>query len=66
MRAAGAQYKWDLNHGSIALLCRGGGIIHSRFPDGIRDAFAAKQPPANLLLAPYLRAAVRAAQTHNA
>ena len=33
-----------------------------RFLGRIRDTFATKQPPANLLLAPYFRAAVRKAQ----
>src|SRR5579884_2662569 len=31
MRAAAAQYKWNLNYGGIALMWRGGCIIRSRF-----------------------------------
>ena len=31
MRAAAAEYKWNLNYGGIALMWRGGCIIRSRF-----------------------------------
>src|SRR6266704_3307823 len=39
MRAAAAEYKWNLNYGGIALMWRGGCIILSRFLGKIKDAF---------------------------
>ena len=62
MRAAAAEYGWNLNYGGIALMWRGGCIIRSQFLGKIRDAFGKRQPPDNLLLDPYFRSAVRKAQ----
>jgi 6-phosphogluconate dehydrogenase len=62
MRAAAAQYRWNLNYGGIALMWRGGCIIRSAFLGKIKEAFDADPNLSNLLLAPYFREAVTAAQ----
>jgi len=62
LQAAAAEHKWPLNYGSIAMLWRGGCIIRARFLDRIKDAFDADPKLENLLLAPYFRDAVQAAQ----
>ena len=62
MQAAAAEHKWPLKFGEIALLWRGGCIIRATFLERIKEAFDAKEPPENLLLAPYFKAAVRNAQ----
>jgi 6-phosphogluconate dehydrogenase len=53
MRAAAAQYKWNLNYGGIALMWRGGCIIRSRFLGKIKEAFDKNPNLSNLLLDPY-------------
>ncbi len=53
--AAAAEYKWDLNFGSIALLWRGGCIIRARFLERIKDAFDRNQKLKNLLLDPFFK-----------
>jgi 6-phosphogluconate dehydrogenase len=63
MQAAAAEHKWPLRFGQIALLWRGGCIIRATFLERIKEAFDAKKPPENLLLAPYFKTAVRKAQT---
>jgi 6-phosphogluconate dehydrogenase len=50
MRAAAAEYGWDLNYGGIALMWRGGCIIRSRFLSKIKDAFDADPQLTNLML----------------
>ena len=62
MQAAAKEYDWPLKFGEIALLWRGGCIIRAVFLERIKEAFDAKQPPENLLLAPYFKTAVRKAQ----
>ncbi|MFO0899149.1 MAG: decarboxylating NADP(+)-dependent phosphogluconate dehydrogenase [Pirellulales bacterium] len=62
LQAAAAEHKWPLNYGSIAMLWRGGCIIRARFLDRIKEAFDADPKLENLLLAPYFRDAVQAAQ----
>jgi 6-phosphogluconate dehydrogenase len=62
MRSAAAEYKWNLNYGGIALMWRGGCIIRSVFLGKIKEAFDADPNLSNLLLAPYFREAVTAAQ----
>ena len=62
MRAAAAEYKWNLNYGGIALMWRGGCIIRSRFLGKIKDAYDADPALVNLLLAPYFRQAVADSQ----
>lgn len=62
MRAAAAAHDWPLKFGEIAMLWRGGCIIRAVFLERIKDAFDADGDLENLLLAPYFREAVDAAQ----
>jgi len=62
MRAAAAQYKWNLNYGGIALMWRGGCIIRSVFLGKIKDAFTKNPKLTNLLLDPFFKDAVEKAQ----
>jgi 6-phosphogluconate dehydrogenase len=62
LRAAAAEYKWNLNYGGIALMWRGGCIIRSQFLGRIKEAFQKKPKLVNLLTYPYFRTAVRKAQ----
>ncbi|MDY7009436.1 MAG: decarboxylating NADP(+)-dependent phosphogluconate dehydrogenase [Planctomycetota bacterium] len=63
LRAAAAEYGWNLNYGGIALMWRGGCIIRSQFLGKIKDAYSRKTQPTNLLLVPYFRSAVRRANS---
>jgi len=63
LEAAAKTYDWPLKFGEIALLWRGGCIIRAVFLERIKEAFDAKKPPENLLLAPYFKTAVRKSQT---
>jgi 6-phosphogluconate dehydrogenase len=63
MRAAAASNQWDLDYGSIALLWRGGCIIRSAFLGRIKEAFDREPRLANLMLAPWFRDRLAAAQT---
>ena len=62
MRAAAAEYHWDLNYGGIALMWRGGCIIRSAFLGKIKTAYDQNPELSNLLLAPYFKAEVENAQ----
>ncbi len=62
MRAAAQEYGWDLNYGGIALMWRGGCIIRSVFLGKIKEAFDQNPALTNLLLDPYFKAQVEAAQ----
>jgi 6-phosphogluconate dehydrogenase len=62
MRAAAAEYKWDLNYGGIALMWRGGCIIRSVFLGKIKEAFDNDPSITNLLLDPFFKAKVEKAQ----
>jgi 6-phosphogluconate dehydrogenase len=62
MRAAAAEYKWNLNYGGIALMWRGGCIIRSRFLGKIKEAFDANPKLSNLLLDKFFRAAIKECQ----
>jgi 6-phosphogluconate dehydrogenase len=62
MRAAAAEYKWNLNYGGIALMWRGGCIIRSRFLGKIKEAFDANPKLYNLLLDKFFRAAIKECQ----
>jgi 6-phosphogluconate dehydrogenase len=62
MRAAAGEYGWNLNYGGIALMWRGGCIIRSVFLGKIKDAFDRDPALSNLLLDPYFKAEVEAAQ----
>ncbi len=62
MRAAAAEYKWNLNYGGIALMWRGGCIIRSRFLGKIKEAFDHKPGLTNLMLDDYFRAEIKKCQ----
>jgi 6-phosphogluconate dehydrogenase len=62
MRAAAAEYKWDLNYGGIAMMWRGGCIIRSAFLGKIKEAFNTDPSLNNLLLDPFFRDKVDKAQ----
>jgi 6-phosphogluconate dehydrogenase len=62
MAAAAAEYKWNLQLGTIATIWRGGCIIRARFLDRIKEAYDADPRLKNLLLAPYFTTAVTDAQ----
>lgn len=62
MRAAAAEYGWNLNWGGIALMWRGGCIIRSRFLGKIKEAFDKKPKLKNLLLDDYFRGEIKRCQ----
>jgi 6-phosphogluconate dehydrogenase len=62
MRAAAGEYGWNLNYGGIALMWRGGCIIRSVFLGKIKEAFDRNPALTNLLLDPYFKGQVEAAQ----
>jgi 6-phosphogluconate dehydrogenase len=62
MRAAAAEYKWNLNYGGIALMWRGGCIIRSRFLGDIKAAFDKNPKLMNLLLDPFFKKAIKNSQ----
>jgi 6-phosphogluconate dehydrogenase len=62
MRAAAAEYNWNLNNGGIALMWRGGCIIRSVFLGKIKEAFDKDRDLTNLLLDNYFKTEVEAAQ----
>lgn len=53
LRAASAEFNWNLNFGQLALLWRGGCIIRARFLGRINEAFSLEPGLANLLISPY-------------
>ncbi|CAN5914344.1 NADP-dependent phosphogluconate dehydrogenase [soil metagenome] len=55
LTAAGHEYGWDLDLGSIATIWRGGCIIRAKFLDRIKQAYADTPDLDNLLLADYFR-----------
>ena len=62
MRAAAAEFGWTLNYGGVALMWRGGCIIRSKFLGKIKEAFDNNPALPNLLLDPFFRAKLDAAQ----
>ncbi len=62
LRAAAEEYNWNLNYGGIALMWRGGCIIRSVFLGRIKEAFDNQPNLTNLLLDPYFKEQVEAAQ----
>jgi 6-phosphogluconate dehydrogenase len=62
LRAASAEYKWNLKYGEIAMIWRGGCIIRARFLGKIKDAYGKNPELANLLLDPYFKKVVANAQ----
>jgi 6-phosphogluconate dehydrogenase len=63
MRAAAAEYGWNLNYGGIALMWRGGCIIRSRFLGDIKAAYDNNPELVNLLLDPFFVSAITDSQT---
>jgi 6-phosphogluconate dehydrogenase len=62
MRAAAQEYGWNLNYGGVALMWREGCIIRSAFLAKIKEAFDRKPDLSNLLLDPYFKEQIDAAQ----
>ncbi len=62
LRAAAAEFGWDLNYGNIALLWRGGCIIRSVFLGSIKQAFDRDAQLTNLMLDPFFRDTIAEAQ----
>jgi len=62
MRAAAAEYKWNLNYGGIALMWRGGCIIRSRFLGKIKEAYHQNPKLMNLMLDNYFRGEIKRCQ----
>ncbi|GAA1270847.1 NADP-dependent phosphogluconate dehydrogenase [Saccharothrix xinjiangensis] len=62
MRAASAEYGWDLDLGAMATIWRGGCIIRARFLDRIREAYDKNPELASLLVDDYFRDAVKSAE----
>jgi 6-phosphogluconate dehydrogenase len=62
MRAAAAEYDWDLDYGGIALLWRNGCIIRSVFLNDIQLAYQRDPDLPNLLLDLYFKGEVENAQ----
>lgn len=62
MREAAKEYNWDLNYGGIALMWRGGCIIRSAFLGDIKAAYDANPELTNLMVAPYFKEKLEAAQ----
>ena len=63
MREVATQQGWTLNYGGIALMWRGGCIIRSAFLGKIKQAFDTDAGLVSLLLDPFFKQAVEAAQT---
>jgi 6-phosphogluconate dehydrogenase len=62
MRAAAAEYKWNLNYGGIALMWRGGCIIRSRFLGKIKEAYDNNPKLSNLMLDDFFRGEIKKSQ----
>ena len=62
MREAAKEYGWNLNNGGIALMWRGGCIIRSVFLGKIKEAFDKNPELNNLLLDPFFKNKIEAAQ----
>ena len=62
LKAAAAEFHWDLNYGGIALLWRGGCIIRSVFLGRIKEAFERNPGLANLLLDPFFEERIARSQ----
>ena len=62
MMEAAKEYNWNLNYGGIALMWRGGCIIRSVFLKDIKNAFDNNSNLRNLLLDPFFKEQVEAAQ----
>jgi 6-phosphogluconate dehydrogenase len=58
LRAASAEYNWDIPYGDIAMIFRGGCIIRAQFLQEIKEAFDRQADLPNLLLDPYFQGVV--------
>lgn len=58
LRAASAEYNWDIPYGDIAMIFRGGCIIRAQFLQEIKEAFDRQADLPNLLLDPYFQSVV--------
>jgi len=63
MKAAAAEYHWQLNYGEIALMWRGGCIIRAQFLGRIKEAFDKNPGLQNLLMDDYFKQAIDKNQT---
>jgi len=63
MKAAAAEYHWNLNYGEIALMWRGGCIIRAQFLGRIKEAFDKNPDLQNLLMDDYFKQAIEKNQT---
>ncbi len=63
MKEAAKENDWNLNYGGIALMWRGGCIIRSVFLGKIKEAFDNNPELENLLLDPFFKEKVMAAQS---
>lgn len=55
LRAAAAEYGWDLNYGNIAMIFRGGCIIRAQFLNKIKEAYDRNPDIPNLMLDAYFK-----------
>jgi len=62
LKEAAIEYKWELKYGEIAQMWRGGCIIRSAFLGKITDAFKNSPDLSNLLLDPFFKGKIDAAQ----
>jgi 6-phosphogluconate dehydrogenase len=62
LQAAADEHGWDLKHGEIAMLWRGGCIIRAAFLERIKEAFDRDPVLENLLLDPYFKEVVESNQ----
>jgi len=62
MQSAAAEYDWAIDYGSVAQMWRGGCIIRSVFLGRIKQAYDSDPSLANLLLDPFFKSEVQAAQ----
>ncbi len=62
MREAAKEYGWQLNHGEIALMWRGGCIIRSRFLGNIKQAFDKNSKLEILLLDEFFATEIKRAE----
>src|SRR5260370_15865584 len=62
LRAGSREFGWDLDLGALATIWRGGCIIRAKFLNRIKDAYAESPDLPNLMLAPFFREALAAAQ----
>lgn len=63
MMEAAKEYNWDLNYNEIANMWRGGCIIRSAFLKDIKEAYEQNPELENLLLTPFFKNKLEAAQS---